>query len=243
VDVYQPYRVHAAFDSMPFSQNKLEALKNNTSKNSLMDYLIPMSVYHLRWKEKTLFEDVIYYIKTDYTDSPFNGYGIINSDLIRSYDTNELIINPSLLSDETIEISSDTHEILQKAINLCKKNNTQLIIVSSPYIAQDGAEYSYEYSIMNSLRDYFMKENIPLYDYLNVQVELGLNATHLYNDGHINYVGANIVSEYLSELILSEYSDLLISCEWDYEDRSREKIKNLIDSKEDFVDEYYSLVD
>ena len=238
VDVYQPYRVHAAFDRMPFSKNKVDAINHNANDNSSLDYMLPMSVYHLKWKEESLSQDIAEYMRTDFSDSPYNGYGIINSNLIRSFDTSELIISSEVITDEKTEISQESMDMLQDFISLCKEHNAKLLIVSSPYIAQDGATYAHEYSVMNYIRPYLQEQDVPLFDYAEVQEELGLNATQMYNDGHLNYIGATNVSNYFAGYLSDNYSNVFADCLWDNKEISQEKMENLVNSQSEFVKEY-----
>ena len=242
VDVYQPYRVHAAFDKMPFSKNKVEAINHNADDNSSLDYMLPMSVYHLKWKEESFSQDIVEYMRTDFSDSPYNGYGIINSNLIRSFDTSELIIGPEMITDEKTEISQESMDMLQDFISLCKEHNAKLLIVSSPYIAQDGATYAHEYSVMNSMRQYLQEQDVPLFDYVEVQEKLGLNATQMYNDGHLNYIGATNISKYFAGYLSNNYSNVFADCLWDNQETSKKKLENLREFHDSFVNEYSQII-
>lgn len=88
---------------------------------------------------------------------------------------------------------------LNKIIKICNRNNIKLIGVISPtYLKYDTNNI-----IINKIKEIFKSNSLKLYDYSNFPKIYG-NPKYFKDQLHMNFIGANIFSENLSNKIVNE---------------------------------------
>lgn len=93
------------------------------------------------------------------------------------------------------------YDYLEKITALCEKNGVELVLVKAPSL------YPYWYDEWNQqITDYACEHNLKYYNFLDVIEEIGLDyQTDTYDGGlHLNLSGAEKLSEYFGNILISE---------------------------------------
>lgn len=102
-------------------------------------------------------------------------------------------------TDQKEEITGLVLDYLQKIVELCRKNGTRLLLLSTP------SPVNYDYKRHNSLEAYAREKGI---DYLDLNLkDLGMDwrKDSLDQGDHLNYYGAEKVTRFLGEYLVSHY--------------------------------------
>lgn len=177
-------------DDFPFGKNKLEMIKHSAKGKDRFSLLFKFTKYHTRWSELTA-EDFSYNPKelSDY----LYGYCMLT-------DTATDIV-PNEIGTAVAIPSSDKNELwLEKIIDLCKAENTPLLLVKTPM--NDTSEE----------RGYFMRaaeiaeENgVTFISYNELFDEIGIDfKTDFYDRAHLNWRGADKFSRYFAKTALGD---------------------------------------
>ena len=149
--------------------------------------------YHTRWK--TLNSKMLTY--NPHKDRDFlKGYGL-------TFASDSNLQNPNIKTDVVYQPYEFSVEYLEKIVQLCEKENIQLIFTMTPYVYSER-----EVEIYNWIDIYSKEHNIPFLNYNGDDGQrIGVDfSTDLSNMGHSNYFGAVKITEDLSRL-LKEYSN------------------------------------
>ncbi len=106
------------------------------------------------------------------------------------------------LDGKNFEFSENQKYFLQKIINLCKKNNIELIFVTAP-IANVSMDYIKNYNLIHDkVANFAKKHNIFYIDYniINKQENL-LTNDNFRDDAHLNHSGVEIISNHFINIL------------------------------------------
>ena len=188
--------VRSAMDSMRLSPLKWEAgkaIEEIDPTQSGLSFLLLNIRYHTRWT--SLGED-------DYTEEAMIEHGGVKGFAVLGETDPDLSYVPFKDSDigtvDAEPMAETAEEYLDKIVDLCAKENIQLILVNIP-CAEPVARYK-------STKEYADSRGLSYYDF-NEEIlynEIDYNASeNLLN--HPNYLGAEKVSLYIANLLATKY--------------------------------------
>ncbi|MCR5655577.1 MAG: hypothetical protein K6G07_08085 [Lachnospiraceae bacterium] len=174
---------HFSLDDFPFGTRKLRAIRDSVPKDLRYSYVFPMAKYHDTWDE--LYESKI-------TDSfrtvPDVNKGYSPFVFPASY---EQFAKPAVVQQtERVEIPQKSKEWLTKIIELCKENDTGIMLIKTP---NGNAERQ---KLYNSIADYAAEMDVPFLD-MNTLID---------GQAHVNVVQAEKITRYLGKELLAHYS-------------------------------------
>jgi hypothetical protein len=182
-------------DRMKWSDTKIKLIKESMlDKETFISYLIPILRYHSRYNDLTK-EDIKYLFKRK--NVTYNGF-LVNKE-VRPLDN-----LPTMRNKTDYSFDKENIEWLDKILELCKKNNIELILVKAPSV------YPYWYSGYDEeMVTYSKKNNINYYNLVDKASEIGIDySTDTYDGGlHLNLAGSIKNSIYFGK-ILKETIDL-----------------------------------
>lgn len=190
--------VHKTIDNLAWGLPKLEAIYDvgrEQEAGSMVDYLLPMNAFHMRWKDLT---ESDFKTEKDYMKGGFLYYEQ------QSFGN----ISP-IAESETMDVYPETLVYLNKMIALCKKTNTQLLLVKTPYYPVDGGELTVDvqYKMLNEIGAIAKENDVPYINGLYKVNDIGLNySTDMYDWGHVNAYGAMKITDYLGNYIKQNYT-------------------------------------
>lgn len=197
VDENKP-RLIRGTDDKKISIEKLEVaayVASNSDEQNFIDYIFPIFRYHDRWKNITA-EDVIdtLYPAHDYMRGQYTVYKSVPITARDKVDT----------SVEPEEYNQESWHWYKKAIDYCKKQGSEVVVVYMP-----TADWSYgRYITAKKLMD---ETGV---DYLDFNLEEMITATEIdwskdfYNDGHVNLVGAEKITQYIGQYLINNYKGI-----------------------------------
>lgn len=190
-DGYKKY-IREGTDNMPMSINKLEMINDPVFNNSLKDkisFVFPVIRFHSRWSELTKEE-----LKQAYTNDnvPFKGY-----ELNKKIDPYKKPKKGQGLKDKNKQqfesIPDNASEYLDKILELCKQNNTEVLLIYVPTIR------AWNQSKHEACVKYAEERNLTFIDYNSSDFDWKKNTRD--NGYHLNMYGADIVTQKLEETI------------------------------------------
>jgi len=192
-DYREPY-VRYAFDWMPLSLHKLQAVRDTlktSEKQSLLDYAIPGLYYHGRWTELSSY-DIIYLLERDRTDPQ---RGAILLDQTAPQDFSPLEGKKTEPAEYTGSLSD-----YQSILDLCRKKGIPFIMLRLPRVGWTEAQHAADAALAE-------KNGVPLLDFnlRSLYEEVGLNAeTDFYDAGHLNRSGAGKLTAWLGSYLTEQ---------------------------------------
>jgi hypothetical protein len=220
--------IHSAFDGMKLSKNKIEAVNSNVSAGKRFEYFFHIDKYHTFWKDKDLkilfnpANQVPYYGYTPLLLSPYKKKG--DKIIIDSPEINEIKSLPLSRID-----------ILDDIEKLCSENNIELIYVNVPFIKQLGVSQIELAQYVNGIENHAKEKDIEVLDY-HFFGRIGLDKTHLHNDGHVNISGSYLISNHLANYISDSYYESLKGINYNFETDTKKKLDEYISELNEFKD-------
>lgn len=176
-------------DSLKFSKNKIEAIKDSVPKEERMSYIIELIKYNKKWKNinKDSFKYLNYKNK-----NPYKGY---TPSFTQKHEI-KLTWERSKFSDKSLEY-------LNKIIELSKQENFNLVLIKTPYNLSETSKGTYD-----KVSDIAKENNIPFINYNNLISEINLKfETDSNTDcAHLNPFGAEKVSRHLAKYLVENYN-------------------------------------
>jgi hypothetical protein len=175
--------LHNFFDELPFSQNKIDALKDLLPEDqSIAEYLFPFSTYHSRWAELQ---------EMDFQkDRNLNkGAGA----MVGWFQGEEVVFTKKKEAPSKTGV-----EYLKKIKELCDANDIRLVLLCSPYLAKKAEQRKHNayYEVAKELG----------VDFLNlIDKEVVDYETDMFDRGHCNSAGGKKVTDYLGNYLLSTF--------------------------------------
>lgn len=181
---------HIIFDDFPFSLKKIRAAKKvcKDNEDDFYEYLIPFSVYHRRWNEKSIdWKNLFFDIEA-------------NKEMGAS---TKVLLSPQkefkpIPKDETLRKETINLEYIRKFVEYCRENQMIPILINVPWPAneedQKGANSVYKIAEeMNVEYINFMYE-----DFFDVDIDCCENSDV---NSHLNPSGAKKITDYLGNLL------------------------------------------
>lgn len=217
-------------DSIPFSKNKLEFIKDYSNtvpySEGAISTLFPIIKYHSRWNELIKND----FIELGYPDIDYSkGYMVRSQVSTYTLPVEEMnLINEELLSDvqeqtiiyyeetenittinpvRTTNINQHNRKYLQQIQQLCNERGIELLLVKIPAV-NNPSNYSSawtldRYSYVQELcADYDIQYWDLLYD-----ADIGIDSTTDYFDNgiHLNLLGAQKITDALGKYFVNHY--------------------------------------
>lgn len=186
-----------AFDFMKWSPIKIEAINQICSIDTTQDklsYYMPNVRYHTRWSELDK-ED--YSSLAMFTRYELKGYSMLKKESgIKDFCPFEG--NAVAGKEEILEYMED---YLLEIIELCDKNDIQLLLVKTPCIYETKERYQ----ATKVIADIY---SIPFYDFneKDIYKDLGYCMERdNYDSGHANAKGAKKLTAYIGNLLIKEF--------------------------------------
>ena len=180
-------------DGMKWSSSKVNSIKASmTDEENFIDYVFPILRYHSRWSDLSA-EDFKYMFHRDKVS--FNGY-YMRVDVKAAEDVPE----GRPLAD--YQFGDNSYYYLDKLTKLCKENDVKLVLVKAPTL------YPYWYDEWDQqIKDYASANGLDYINFLELQDELGLDWSQDTYDGglHLNLAGAEKLSDYVGNMLTTEY--------------------------------------
>ncbi len=112
--------------------------------------------------------------------------------MIRAYDQETL---------DSVTIHAENLEWYNKIIDLCKQNNIPLLAVGLPYFANEA-----ELKVMEQLGEIAVEAGMKYLSMTEIKQNSSLSDESSYFDiGHLNYYGAQIMTDYMGEYLTQNY--------------------------------------
>ena len=180
-------------DGMKLSGPKLRAIRASMMEDeALITYLFPLLRYHSRWNELSA-EDVKYLFHKDTLSH--NGF-------LMRVDTKPVTVVPKGKKLADYSFGSNSYDYLDKMTKLCKENGIELVLIKSPSV------YPYWYEEWDSqIVEYAEKNDLTYINFLDYVEEMEIDySADTYDGGlHMNLAGAEKFSNYLGEILSSQY--------------------------------------
>lgn len=177
-------------DDFPFGINKLNMVRHSVAPKDSFSLLVKFTKYHTRWNELTA-EDFSYTPNTlsDY----LYGYCMLTETATD--------IVPNEIGNPISIPSSDKNELwLKNIIELCRKNNTRLLLVKTP-MNRTSEECGY----FMRAAEIAAEEDVQFIEYNSYFDEIGLSfETDFYDRAHLNWLGAEKFSRYFAQTALGD---------------------------------------
>ena len=181
-------------DGMNWSKSKIDSINASmTEEESFIEYLFPILRYHSRWSDLSS-DDFKYMFHRDKVS--FNGY-YMRVDVKAAED----VPDGKPLADYSF--GDNAYYYLDKLTKLCKDNDVELILVKAPTL------YPYWYDEWDQqMTDYAAKNDLTYINFLKLQDQLNLDWNQDTYDGglHLNLAGAQKLSDYMGNMLSSEYN-------------------------------------
>lgn len=189
--------IHYITDTMPyFRKNRIAMIRELAQEGEdLNPILFPLIAYHSRWQEVT-YQDALPQAKELV-------YGCKVTSRVESLIPFE---DPQKVEGAVLPESSVNY--LQKTIDLCRENNTELLLINIPALGQNKffsqTGYNHRWTASRELGIFAAKNNIPYLDYFAEWKKLGFDLQTDAMDGeHLNRWGAarftSLLGKYMKE--------------------------------------------
>lgn len=163
---------HKSIDNMAWALPKLRAIFDLFTWEDRWDYLVPLSLYHSRWKELSA---------EDLTPPDLSGKGCEYRLETRPYDPVEPV-DP----DFRAPLSQLALDYFDRLVQLCREEGVELILVCAPFLADEEQQGQ-----MNAVADVAAEYGLTYWNYLTRLDEMGFDPeTDLYDYSHLNANGA-----------------------------------------------------
>lgn len=184
------------YDNMRWGEAKVEAIMDPVYQNGIgkkLSYVFPIMRFHSRWSELKL-EDITKGYQT--YESQFKGYSM----------TGKVVANKNgykYMDKKRKEkgIPQKSKEYLEKTIELCRKNNTQVLLLELPSTTSWSNQRS------QWMQEFAKQQNVPFIDLNYPTKEYMLDWSKDTEDkgNHLNIYGAEKTANYLGKYIKENY--------------------------------------
>ena len=191
-------------EGMEWSVSKIKAIQASMKEEEqFLDYVFPILRYHSRWNELTT-NDLLYMFENKKVSH--NGYYMrVDVKPVRT------IPKKRVLAD--YRFGENAWNYLEKINELCKEKGIDLILIKAPSL------YPHWYEEWDAQVETFaQEEGLKFINFLDFIEEIGIDYnTDTYDAGlHMNLSGAEKLSKYLGEVLITEYQilDRRTETEW-----------------------------
>ncbi len=206
--------LHRVYDDMRLSPNKAEAILSKVPIKESLEYFIPFTINHSRWKDLS-FQDFFLLGRKAPAYTRFFGYYIVEYNVPPS----EFTIPPQDYMDDTAKIMPDsgTMQTLERITALCKENGAQLVYVVSPGYGEEKFGYADMHRLVNGLTPYAEAEGIMIWDYHRLLLDGEMQYQDFTDSHHTDTLGADKVSRAFAEDVGYTFDGLLAGCTQDWD--------------------------
>lgn len=183
---------HCFFDGFPVCEARKEALEDLIDPEERIYYLLPLGLFHSRWKELT---------EADYSGFPVSERG--------AYHMENVYVNrdiPVVESDDIYPIPGEMENYLRKLIDLCEEENVKLILYAAPfnglYPDDEGCmqDLAMRQRIFNHVGAVAAERGVEYHNLFYEIDKLGIdNTTDWADSQHFNALGQAKMTRYMKE--------------------------------------------
>lgn len=193
-------------DSMKVSSNKFDAIRTameytegatgelSNIDDGLLDYYVPIIKYHGRLLSGDIsFSDVI----------PVSGQIPVQGYVLSPKTLTQKTQKESVLSEERTPLAPEMAEALENTLNACDALDKDVFFVLAPYSIKAG-----DAAKLNTAKDMVESHGYTVLDFNDPEIfaATGIDrATDFYNSKHVNYLGAEKYTDYLTAYIKANY--------------------------------------
>ncbi len=185
METLQPQK---SMEFMPFSKNKIDAIQYAYEEN-WTEYIFPLFRQHGGYKginEESFKND----------EDPLNGYYFIPvaDTPVEPLDHREYTTAP-----EESAISQESLYYFELLLALCEENDVELLVTHQPTLLLNRT-YS------DAVAELCAQNDVKFIEYVDIEDKIGFDMKADMADGaHMNYLGAEKITKYLGEVLVSEY--------------------------------------
>lgn len=200
IDVHTIYRndkdfsieyAHLTLDNVPLSINKIMAVNDVIQDDKRLEFILPITKYHTRWKELTAKE-------FEKTEDVWRGTYMRGG--LKTFDK-----LATVKEDDVKELNDIGTEYLKKIINTCKEQGIQLILTNMPWVSLEGSRPNVQ-KMQNYVKNIADESNIPYLNFTYIN-DVGIDTKNDFCDyEHLNYKGALKITDYLADYLNENYS-------------------------------------
>lgn len=215
--------IHFSLDGMrniKIKKMALEEAKKYKTDLNVWDYYIDMHYNHSNWQDLTKDN----FVRSRKSDIIFGNWMslIMQENIVRTVFPKEIENTGGI---ETI--SENNLKYFSMLVNLCRENNTDLLLTRSC-----GAPYDFSWERDNAINNLAKQYDLDFIDFNLVEEEIGFDwSTDTVDGGHSNVSGAKKWTDYLGDY-LTEHYDFVDR----REDRSYDKYKENEEKYRDYLD-------
>lgn len=196
-ETMKPQYIHYITDTMPYlSASRFEMIENLSAEDEdIKPLLFPLIAYHSRWQELT-YQDALPQAK----EMVYGCKVTSRVEIADPYDAPELV--------EGVTLPETSVNYLQKTIDLCKENDTELLLINIPPLGKnkffDQSGYNMRWTASQEVEKLAGQNDVPYLDYFAEWDQLGFDLEREAMDGeHLNRWGAarftSILGNYMKE--------------------------------------------
>jgi len=206
------FAVHAAYDGLKLSTNKIEAAYYSSRTDSVFNtslfagILFPTYEYHNRWNGELSEKDFTYFDKANVNKG--SEITQVNSKHVKKSKTIHIDYGVSKIK-EMDSLEQNTQKSLDKIVSLCEENNIQLVLFSTPFIAHTGFSVEKHTKTLNYLKDLYKSKSIKYLDFNKHYKDLNMSYADFKDGHHLNSQGAKKVNTFLANYVKTSFNDLL----------------------------------
>jgi hypothetical protein len=219
--------IHSSLDGMKLNKNKIEAVNLNVDQISRLDYLFLLTKNHTYWKDIDM--STLLHSRT----SNINYFGYKNQLLTPYKIKGEKIVEESSELYDVKYLPQNRIDILEDIEKICSDNGIELIYVNIPFIEQLEVSQTELAQYINGIESYSERKHVQILDYSFFD-DIGLDKTHLTDDGHTNIEGAYLVSTHLANYIGDNYSESLKGINYDLKADTEQKLAEYLSELAEF---------
>ncbi|MBR4080702.1 MAG: hypothetical protein IKK21_02800 [Clostridia bacterium] len=192
--------MHKSLDRMPLI-NRVRAIVDLLPAGRWKEFLFPVTLYHDRWK--SLGNEDFVPGRPSVTIGAVLNFTVESGLADLAYE-----VTPPEVKSPVVPVALD---YLDRIVALCKKTNTELVLVALPYCTSsevEGATHdmSLDEARLNWLADYAAQHGLHYVNYFHLMDELGFDfGRHLYNYSHMNYLGGEIITRHLGQYLADNF--------------------------------------
>ncbi|MBP5280903.1 MAG: hypothetical protein J6Z22_00200 [Lachnospiraceae bacterium] len=186
-----PEMSHYFFDCMPACKARSLALKDLVGKDAI-NYLIPLSTYHGRWKELT---------EMDFSDQAVSERGGVHYE--QKVWNDEI---PLVDEWESTPMPEEMEKYMDLLVELCQENGVELILYAAPFnTLYTGDDHLVEdllnrERIFNYVGEYALEKGIEYHNLFYELEWIGLAGDDWMDRQHLNYFGQQKFTRYMADM-------------------------------------------
>lgn len=192
-------RFRKTLDTSPFSLNKLQVILEHCKSEeaeSISSYIFPIAKYHSRWNELKRQD---YWYK-DLNTEVFKG-NIMSAEVSQKVSYDKLCVDNDEF-EEGVAIDAAQEKYFRQMADYCNEEGIELILIKTP-------KQSWSRTCMEGIQELADELGLEYIDFNTAEMlaEVDINVkTDFWNGDHLNVRGAEKVTDYLAEYLLSKNS-------------------------------------